>query len=212
MNFSRRAFLASTSALAALRATGASADDTPFSRETVVQMARDLARQDYEARPTVPDAWLNLSYEQYKSLWFRPTEALWSGTGSPYEVDFFAPGLYYRQAIHVDSVENGVDMPVPFELAHFDKTDKVPDLPVDESTGYSGLRLRTELTEAGKKNEFCVFQGASYFRAIGYGMMSVAGASAVKQLLRYFDDLYLAPMVVGAFVLMGILAERKKYL
>ena len=42
--------------------------------------------------------------------------------------------------------------------------------------------------------------------------MSVAGASAVKQLLRYFDDLYLAPMVVGAFVLMGILAERKKYL
>ena len=48
--------------------------------------------------------------------------------------------------------------------------------------------------------------------AIGYGMLSVAGASAVKQLLRYFDDLYLAPMVVGAFVLMGILAERKKYL
>ena len=48
--------------------------------------------------------------------------------------------------------------------------------------------------------------------AIGYGMMSVAGASAVKQLLRYFGDLYLAPMVVGAFVLMGIHAERKKYL
>ncbi|MBT3344521.1 MAG: DUF3392 domain-containing protein [Gemmatimonadetes bacterium] len=48
--------------------------------------------------------------------------------------------------------------------------------------------------------------------AIGYGMLSVAGASAVARLLRYFGDLYLAPMVVGAFVLMGILAERKKYM
>ncbi len=48
--------------------------------------------------------------------------------------------------------------------------------------------------------------------AIGYGMLSVAGASAVAQLLRYFGDVYLAPMVVGAFVLMGILAERKKYM
>lgn len=48
--------------------------------------------------------------------------------------------------------------------------------------------------------------------AIGYGMLSVAGASAVARLLRYFGDLYLAPMVAGAFVLMGILAERKKYM
>ena len=48
--------------------------------------------------------------------------------------------------------------------------------------------------------------------AVGYGMLSVAGAPAVSRVLRYFGDQYLALSVPAAFVVMGVLAERKKYM
>ncbi|SPJ30163.1 glucan biosynthesis protein [Falsiruegeria mediterranea] len=170
MKLTRRHFLASASALALAPAVGATGAGVPFDRETVVAEARDLASRPYAPRPRVPEAWQNLSYEQYREIRFRLDKALWYGTDTPYNVDFFTPGLYFPQAVKVFSVEGGLSTPVPFSLDMFKKSDKVPDLPVDADTlGFSGLRLRTELHRPGKTDEFCVFQGASYFRAIGLG-------------------------------------------
>jgi len=169
----RRAFLAGTTALApylALASTGmATSPGMDFDREKVIMLARDMADHAYMPRQEVPKDWRDLTYEQYKSIWFRHTSALWRDTDSSYNVDFFHPGLYFPQAITIDAVEDGMDRMVPFDLSAFDRTDKVPDLTTEGALGYSGFRLRTELTEPGKKNEFCVFQGASYFRAIGFG-------------------------------------------
>lgn len=167
-NLTRRAFLAGTSALALAPVAQATGVGMDFSHETVVTLAKDLAAADYMPRAQVPKEWLDLTYEQYKAMWFRPGAALWTGTNASYNVDFFHPGLYFPRAVRIDTVEDGMTHPVPFNLSAFDRSDKVPALPEDDpALGYSGLRLRTELTEPGKKNEFCVFQGASYFRAIG---------------------------------------------
>ncbi len=46
----------------------------------------------------------------------------------------------------------------------------------------------------------------------GYGMLAAAGASAIRSLLLYFGSTYLPLTVIAAFVVMGILAERKKYM
>jgi hypothetical protein len=46
----------------------------------------------------------------------------------------------------------------------------------------------------------------------GYGMLAAAGASAVRSLLLYFGSGYLPLTVIAAFVAMGMLAERKKYM
>jgi len=165
----RRAFLAGTTALALPRIVLATSPGMDFDRETVIMLARDMASAPYMPRPDVPKDWRDLSYEQYKSIWFRHTSALWRDTDASYNVDFFHPGLYFPQAITIDTVENGNSKLVPFDLSAFDRTDKVPALTEKGDLGYSGFRLRTELTEKGKKNEFCVFQGASYFRAIGLG-------------------------------------------
>jgi len=48
--------------------------------------------------------------------------------------------------------------------------------------------------------------------AFGYGLLSVLVAPAVSALLRYFGARYLAVATVGAFVAMGVLAERKRYM
>ena len=185
MKLTRRAFLTATTALALTGPVRASGSADMFSPDDVVAMARALAERPYRSRDEVPEDWRKLSYEQYRKLWFRPTEALWYASASPYEVDFFAPGLYFPRPVTVYEVADGKASPVPFDLGKFDRTDNFPSLTLDESLGYSGLRLRTELTEPGKKNEFCVFQGASYFRAIGQEM--IYGLSARGLALKTGD-------------------------
>lgn len=189
MTLSRRSFLAGSTALTLIGVTGARAmpPAVPFDPAKVTEMAHDLSRQAYRARDTVPQDWIDLSYEQYKSIWFRHDRALWHDTDKSYEVDFFHPGLYFPRAVHIHSVEAGIATPVPFDLADFDKTDSFPDLSVDENMGFSGFRLRTELDQPGIYNEFCVFQGASYFRAIGMGQ--IYGLSARGLALKTGDPM-----------------------
>jgi len=169
MTLTRRSFLAGTSAIGLTLAAPAMA--TPpvrrFDAAILLEMARALAGRPFEPRPTVPQEWIDLSYEQYRSIWFRHDRALWLDTDRSYNVDFFHPGLYFPRAIQIFEVADGMATPVGFDLSAFDKTDKFPDLPLNDHMGFSGFRLRTELNQPGIKNEFCVFQGASYFRAIG---------------------------------------------
>lgn len=170
---SRRAFVATALASTALSALPALARDQaeaqPFAHDHVVTRARLLAQQDYAPRPEVPQDWLNLSYDQYKAHRFRVKDAIWAKTDHSYNVDLFLPGLYFRHAVQVNTVAEGKSRPFGFDINLFDRGEIAPKLSTTGALGYSGLRLRTELDVLGKKNEFCVFQGASYFRAIGIG-------------------------------------------
>ena len=170
MTISRRSFLASSlmtlATTGALRATGAG---TPFTHDDVIQRAADLAGRKYHPRATIPQDWLDMTYEEYRTIWARHDRALWYQSARPYEVDFFHPGLYFPRPIRVNTVEQGMARPVAFDMSRFDRTDMSPDLTIDETLGYSGFRLRTDIEGGGHKSEFCVFQGASYFRAIGTG-------------------------------------------
>ncbi|MBV1927831.1 MAG: glucan biosynthesis protein G [Rhodobacteraceae bacterium] len=176
MILSRRAFLAASSAMTLFTVASTGTAATAFDHDVVIARAKSLADQPYVLRDQIPQDWIDLTYDQYKSIWFRHDAALWHGTDAPYNVDFFHPGLYFPRPVKVNTVDKGVARPVPFDLSHFDQSDQVPSLTMDDTLGYSGLRLRTELTEPGKKNEFCVFQGASYFRAIGFD--AIYGLSA----------------------------------
>lgn len=168
MRLTRRSFLASSAASVALGRTGW-AGGTPFHRNQVVELARQMAARAYAPRPEVPADWAALDYELYRAIWARHDRALWYGTDRPYEVDLFAPGLYFTRAVDINTVTDAMASPVPFDISRFDTTDQVPQLSTEGALGYSGLRLRTELAQPGIRNEFCVFQGASYFRALGIG-------------------------------------------
>lgn len=170
VTLSRRAVLAGGTALF-LSAPSLTRAAQPFSTETVIAQAQALSDQPYTPRDTVPQDWLDLTYDQYRDIRFDTKQALWRGTATPYEIDFFAPGLYFPRATQVFTVENGAQTPVAFDLDLFTKGPLVPALNRDApSLGYSGLRLRTDLGHPSGKTEFCVFQGASYFRAIANGL------------------------------------------
>ncbi|MEO0916458.1 MAG: glucan biosynthesis protein, partial [Pseudomonadota bacterium] len=181
----RREFIASLAALVASPSFAEGAGEPglqtdpgiPFNPEDVVALARKLSKQDYKQRARIPDAWTNISYEDYKSIWFDGRNALWTGEDKiPLRLDVFAPGLYFPHPVDIAIVENGEARDLRFALDVFDTTDKFPSLPVDGTLGYSGLRLRSELERPGIYQEFAVFQGASYFRAIGTG--NIYGLSA----------------------------------
>ncbi|APE42601.1 glucan biosynthesis protein G [Sulfitobacter alexandrii] len=173
----RRDVLKMLAALAALPSAASSEEPgltlgepgAPFGPDTVTNRARILAGKPYTPRPVIPQGWRDLSYDQYRQIWFDGRNALWEGADSPQRVDVFPPGLYFPQAVAMYVVENGTARPVTFDMGVFDTTDQFPDLPVDETLGYSGLRLRAELEKQGIFQEYAVFQGASYFRGIGNG-------------------------------------------
>ncbi len=169
---SRRSFLSialsSTSLLAfPAVASGLSKQDVPFSHAEIIARARALAAHPYTPRPSVPDDWLQQSYDDYKARWFNTRDALWSNTNRSYNIDYFLPGLYFPRAVQVHSVTEGQVEHQPFDITLFEASDRAPALSTEGHLGYSGIRLRTEFNAPNKKNEFCVFQGASYFRAIG---------------------------------------------
>ncbi|MDD9720166.1 glucan biosynthesis protein G [Sulfitobacter sp. PR48] len=173
----RRDVLKAIAALAALPATAWAGDNrlalketaAPFGPDTVTNRARILASKPYAPRPMIPEAWRKLTYDQYRQIWFDGRNALWEGTDVPQRVDVFPPGLYFPQAVAMHVVAEGEARPIAFDMGVFDRTDQFPDLPVDDTLGYSGLRLRAELEKQGIFQEYAVFQGASYFRGIGTG-------------------------------------------
>ncbi|MEX0364661.1 MAG: glucan biosynthesis protein, partial [Ruegeria sp.] len=190
----RRTFLASLAALAAAPRTPWAGEEPglqlgdarAFSASDVVDLARDKAARAYQPRPMIPDAWQNLTYDQYRKIWFDSRNGLWEGSDAAQRVDVFPPGLYFPQAIRTYVVEEGQARPLKFDFSVFDTTDKFPtDLPIDDTLGYSGLRLRAELRQPGIYEEYAVFQGASYFRGIGTG--DIYGLSARGLALRTAD-------------------------
>jgi len=172
MTLNRRSFLAT---LAALAAAPAQARDemvraeVPFSRDGLRAEARRLAGAPYAPMRDVPQGWRDLTYDQYRMIWFNAQKAIWSNEPRPLQLDLFAAGLYFPRPVQIAIVEGGLARTLGFDLSLFDRTDRFPDLPVDDTMGYSGLRLRAELNKRGVFEEFTVFQGASYFRAIGNG-------------------------------------------
>ncbi len=183
----RRDVLKSLLALAATPAMGQEADSaepglqlgdaTGFDPTFVIEKARALSAQPFEPPVRFPDAWSNIDYDDYVSIWFDARNALWNDApDTPLKVDVFAPGLYYPHPVDLWVVDDNRAQPIRFDLDVFDRTDKFPDLPIDDTLGYSGLRLRGELEQSGVHTEFAVFQGASYFRAIGTG--DIYGLSA----------------------------------
>ncbi|SDZ41021.1 glucans biosynthesis protein [Jannaschia faecimaris] len=187
----RRTFLTGVSSLALMQPDMLRAamprfiETTAFGPDTVRQMARTLAQSDYAPRAEVPAEWRDLTYDEYRKIWFDTRNAIWADTDLPFEMDLFHPGLYFPRAVEVDVVRAGQANRLAFDFDLFDKTDDAPDLPVDETMGYSGLRLRHQFPGEANHREFAVFQGASYFRAIGSGQSY--GLSARGLALRTGD-------------------------
>jgi glucans biosynthesis protein len=147
----------------------------PFDGATVRRLAQAMAKQPYRAPDTsLPPARSKLTYDQFRGIRFKPEDALWRTDKLPFQVQLLPRGFLYRERIALFEVTNGQAAAIPYSADQFDYADPATRVPDD--LGFSGFRVHAPINRADYYDEVCVFQGASYFRAVAKGQ--VYGLSA----------------------------------
>lgn len=149
---------------------GSSLDTTP---ESLFQRVSDLAqaRAEIPHEPpaeVLPEALREMTYDQYRSIRFRPEVALWRGQAR-FEAQFFHPGFLFPHPVTVYTVENGQVEELAFnpELFRYDAEARELADAGHSGLGFAGFRLHYPLNRPAYFDEVAVFLGASYFRLVG---------------------------------------------
>lgn len=150
---------------------------TAFSAAHVLEQARALAAKKFAPpKAELPQALRELGYDQYRDIRFKRERALWATEGMPFQVEFFHRGFIFSDPVTIHVVADGQAWPVAYTPDFFTFGPGIPPLSTDTITDFSGFRLRTPIHRSDTFDEFVVFQGASYFRALAKGQ--VYGLSA----------------------------------
>ena len=117
------------------------------------------------ASPAASDA---LTYDQYRDIRFRPDHSLWRDEKLPFEVQFFHPGFVNTETVKIHEVTaDGASRAICRSTRPTSTTATTRRRPRRWPSGYSGFRVHFPINNAAHKDEVIVFQGASYFRAVG---------------------------------------------
>lgn len=157
---------------------GAAAE--PFGFETVAAIAAERATRAYrQPLAKLVGSFADLSYDEYRAIRFRRDKDPLGGNPR-FGMDLLPPGSIFREPVNISVVREGVAQLIPFDPALFDfDPSQFPDgadLGTRGEMGWSGFRMRTILNRPDVMDEFLVFQGASYFRAVARG--TIYGLSA----------------------------------
>lgn len=177
MFLARRDFLLGAAAGAALGLpVDAVRAASPFSAANVDRLARRLAAAPYRPpRTDVPPDLAAIGYDGYRGL--RPARSRLIFPESPVRLEPMPRGgPLYRDRIELSTVEGGQAELIPFDPTAYAEVPAGVTLPNDPDFGFSGFRLLGALNRSEVLDEIAVFQGASYFRALGRG--SLYGLSA----------------------------------
>lgn len=149
---------------------------------SLLDTARRMATEPYVA-PTgvLPPPFDDLNYNSYRGIRPMPGVAALLPQGENFALDLMPPGFYFTEPIDVEREIDGVMQAQPFSPALFDFDDRYfSEIPASSpGGGFSGARIRYPINAPDRLDEIAVFQGASYFRAIGESMVYGLSARAV---------------------------------
>ncbi|MEM8656423.1 MAG: glucan biosynthesis protein G [Pseudomonadota bacterium] len=171
-DLTRRSVLATLLAGVALPRTTLARDlGKPFSF-TWLKTHMEARAQGPDTPPAPLSSFLqDLTYDDYRNIYFRPTAAHWSDRDLPFHASPFHPGWLFKDPVHIHEVQTGKSYPIRFSTADFEyRNDVGTRVPDDaELPGIAGLKLTHPLNDPTKFDEVVTFLGASYFRALGRG-------------------------------------------
>ena len=155
-------------ALLALALVGSAA--WAFGFEDVAARAASVAARPYKA-PAVnlPTELRELDYDAYRDIRYRPEKALWRAEKLPFELMFFHQGRAVPEPVKINVIEPSGERVVDFDPSLFDYGKNKFDPRILRGLGFNGFRVHYAINKPGYKDEVLVFQGASYFRAVGKG-------------------------------------------
>ena len=181
--------------------------DTLFA--DAARRAAALAATPYAPPGTdLPKAFDGLDYDGYRKLRPRPETMVWGKAGNPFAALPLPRGGLYRDqvAIHFVDATGAVERHASPSFVDFVDFPSANDN-TRAKLGASGWRAITKPGQAGAGYEFAVFQGGTYFRAVGegqvYGVSARAlaigtGSSAGEEFPRFTDFWILEPQTPKA--------------
>ena len=138
-----------------------------FTYDTLLADAKARAAAPYSPQHNRLPAGLDkLSPEQYRSIRFNPDAGIWRSEDLPFRLELLRAGYNLQTAVTVSTVDNGVAQDVVATPAMFEMQSTLPEQLGKVSLPLSGFRLRSRINSNKVWDEFLVFQGASYFRAV----------------------------------------------
>ena len=141
---------------------------SPFSRDTVIDLARALATKPYSAPASdLREPFSDLSYEQFVGIKPKTGAAIWAGQNKGFSIELLHRGHIFTAAVDLFLVDNGTPTRLDYHPGLFDYgalklPEKLPDL------GFSGFRVMHSAKDGGDA-ELAIFQGASFYRAVADG-------------------------------------------
>ncbi|WP_351121543.1 glucan biosynthesis protein G [Shewanella sp. T24-MNA-CIBAN-0130] len=141
-----------------------------FDPDSVVKIARRLAQKPYGVlNDPLPPGLAKISYDEYRDIRFKPEASIWKAEGLPYQMQLFHRGFYFQDLIEIALVEGNQATHLAYNSGFFTAGDVLSQKLPTQDIGYSGLRIHYPLNNPAYFDELMVFQGASYFRALGKG-------------------------------------------
>jgi glucans biosynthesis protein len=161
---------AGTSHLPEAHLPEARAADNGFSFDTVLAEAKRRASVAYVPQRGSMPAWLDrLSPDQYRSIRFDPDEDIWRSDDLPFRMELLSVGFNFQTTVTISIVENGQARDLIGTPGMFVFGANLPAPPTKATVPLSGFRIRSHINSKKVWDEFLVFQGASYFRAVAKG-------------------------------------------
>ncbi|TVP52683.1 MAG: glucan biosynthesis protein G [Halomonadaceae bacterium] len=140
----------------------------PFSHQWLQEHARELATQSYTPHTMAEDDPLgDLSYDEYRRIAFDPEAAIWRDEAQPFQLQLFHPGFLHTTPVDIHLVNEGEARRLAFTTDLFHYRHSPVGIDQFDARGYAGFRVHHPLNTPDYYDEFLVFLGASYFRAVG---------------------------------------------
>lgn len=165
----RRDFLASAATFvlaSGIRPAAAQDDVPPFSRSTVLDLARNLAANPFAApSPGVPEPFVSLSAVNYGAIQFRPEQRFFTDPPTGFAVELLHSGFIYNVPVEISVVNGGAAQQVAYSPDFYNFGPVQP--PADPAAlRFAGFRVLRALDQPDQLTPFVMFAGASYFRAL----------------------------------------------
>ena len=137
-----------------------------FDGNTVLDLARRTAGSAFVPKRLESPALQQLTYDQYRDIRFNPETGIWRNEQVPFRVELFPAGFLFQTPVIVSLVDGGLASDIAPAPNTFELGSSVAKTLANQTLPLSGFRVRTRLNSRSVWDEFMVFQGASYFRAV----------------------------------------------
>ena len=140
----------------------------PFDRQWLEEKAKALSEKPYKVNELPEDNPLSqLNYDEYKKIQFQRGATIWSREERNFRVNPLHPGSLFKTPVKLNLVVAGTSRRILYTTKIFDYEEGQENVKNTKTDGYSGFSVTTPLNRADKWDEFMVFQGGTYFRAVG---------------------------------------------